>query len=352
MEDSLYWDIYTDRKFDFLAELRESSHIYDMRQIELFGEAFCMSSKVDDNVYQIEPFGIIHSPSEFVPMDIDESPLINSLLERNTIAYSYGSNDSICEVNSLISQSSLEGLVKPISQDSKIALYPTSNEDIEKEKPIPLFERNTSNLKCDEQFEPIQDSFEIAPLSELNVSSDHYSVEVKNDEGSNTFDCRIINIQTNSLYIYCHLINGHLNGLYREYYQDGSVNIECTYKDSQKCGQYKKYDSESKMSVDRKGDEGLLILCNYENDKKHGEYTYYWGNGNVMVQRNYIMDVIDGKAIEYWEDGKIKKECMYKNGRKYGLAKRYDKNSKLVQLKKYWDGKKIYEKKDPSLLLR
>ncbi len=62
-------------------------------------------------------------------------------------------------------------------------------------------------------------------------------------------------------------------------------------------------------------DNGQLdYVGNYKNGKEHGEWIYYWRNGNIKSFELYVRGKEDGVHYDCDESGKRTKEYHYLNG--------------------------------------
>jgi len=56
----------------------------------------------------------------------------------------------------------------------------------------------------------------------------------------------------------------------------------------------------------------LIIEKNYSNNLLHGEYIYYWDNGNVRFQGTFLNNHREGRWINYDKHGEIIFEEIFK----------------------------------------
>lgn len=108
--------------------------------------------------------------------------------------------------------------------------------------------------------------------------------------------------------------NGNPHGLWRSYYDDGS----------------------------------LMSAVNYDNGKVHGiGYFYYDKKGNiVMAEVNFENDKISGDYLKFYDSGSRMAKIQYKDGLKNGVSEYYHKNGNLKMTTKYKKG----EKNEKSIL--
>jgi antitoxin component YwqK of YwqJK toxin-antitoxin module len=131
-------------------------------------------------------------------------------------------------------------------------------------------------------------------------------------------------------------INGKLNGLYREYFENGNINKKCMCKDDKINGKNKEYYENGKLKID----------SNYKDGKIDGEYKLYYENGKLEMDSNYKDGKINGKNKEYYENGKLKIDSNYKDGKIDGEYKLYYENGNLEMDCNCKDDKKDGENKE------
>ncbi|MGE0268444.1 MAG: diguanylate cyclase [Candidatus Omnitrophota bacterium] len=101
------------------------------------------------------------------------------------------------------------------------------------------------------------------------------------------------------------LINNKLTGIYVEYYEDGKLYLETTYKD----------------------------------DALNGPFREYFSNGTVKSEGEYIDGKLNGIQYIYYKDGKLSQEANYDNDILHGVVKIYFPNGQIRQLSTYRSGK-------------
>jgi antitoxin component YwqK of YwqJK toxin-antitoxin module len=90
------------------------------------------------------------------------------------------------------------------------------------------------------------------------------------------------------------LKNNKKDGVCREYYEDGSLKKEETYK--------------------------LGIL--------HGKLKRYFENGNLKYDEEYFEGKLNGKCLSYYEDGSVESDLTYRNDIEDGLCEYYSEEGK------------------------
>ena len=162
------------------------------------------------------------------------------------------------------------------------------------------------------------------------------------------------------------------NGKYTEYYKNGQIKIQGSYKEGMRNGEFKTFlkngksagfiiykdgkiikstlvktmkdnasfspvtdiyykleDSHTLRKVDY--ENGLLrIYFIYNKDGiPDGESVEYYEEGNIKSIIPFKNNMVEGLTITYYENGNIDEEVNYKNNKMNGEAKSYDENGKL-----------------------
>ena len=107
--------------------------------------------------------------------------------------------------------------------------------------------------------------------------------------------------------------NGQLDGIYREYYENGQLKLECTYKNGQLEGIAKEYYKNNQLSCE----------YNFRDGKLDGLCKEYYESGKIKEEYYCKDGKFDGTFKKYYTNGKEKSEYNYKNGKLNGMAKEY-----------------------------
>ncbi len=103
------------------------------------------------------------------------------------------------------------------------------------------------------------------------------------------------------------LEKGEFNGLYLEFYRDGSKRSETLYSGGEKNGAFKAF-----------GPKGnLLEETYYVHGNLHGESLRYHPNGRLASRKNYRHDKLHGPVEYYDKNGKLTHRYRYRNGDLY-----------------------------------
>jgi antitoxin component YwqK of YwqJK toxin-antitoxin module len=85
------------------------------------------------------------------------------------------------------------------------------------------------------------------------------------------------------------------HGLYKQYYENSSLEYMYTYKNGKLDGEYKEW-----------SEEGILLEhSHYRDGKLNGEYTLYYDSGKIFREGVYINGEREGEFKEYDEEGKL-----------------------------------------------
>ncbi|MCE2573442.1 toxin-antitoxin system YwqK family antitoxin [Motilimonas eburnea] len=93
-----------------------------------------------------------------------------------------------------------------------------------------------------------------------------------------------------------------LEGIYKEYHENGQVYIETTMHQGYADGPYKFYHSNGQVA-----EAGTFISGN-----KQGEFIQYYENGQIRGKSEYRDGYYNGDFISYYENGKIRSQGAYK----------------------------------------
>ncbi len=63
-----------------------------------------------------------------------------------------------------------------------------------------------------------------------------------------------------------------------------------------------------------KEDGSFKTVYMYKNNKKHGLTVSYGDKNNIIAEKYYVEDLLDGVSKEYSEEGKLETEKTYKKG--------------------------------------
>ena len=73
----------------------------------------------------------------------------------------------------------------------------------------------------------------------------------------------------------------------------------------------------------------------YKDGKRDGQWTYWYENGAKWSEGSFREGKNDGKRLTYFPNGKLRYEAYYKEGERTGKWKFFDETGRLVQEIKY-----------------
>lgn len=101
------------------------------------------------------------------------------------------------------------------------------------------------------------------------------------------------------------LINGQLEGLRIQYYQNGNKRTEKYYKNAYPHGHSKEFYENGILKQ-----EGEFL-----NNKEHGTWIVYYDTGEKSVVLNFDNGVQSGEYFEYTKDGRLLRQFYFTNGK-------------------------------------
>lgn len=155
--------------------------------------------------------------------------------------------------------------------------------------------------------------------------------------------------------------NGKANGSSKEYYQNGNLSLEATFKDNKPEGLAKRYYETGELQIEQNHKDGQLngqmkqyyedgtlkTEAVYKNGKMDGTYKQYYETGKLQVEAFFKDGKQTGVQKEFYTDGSIKAERPYKNDKLNGTVKIYDTNGKVEKEQKFRDGKALGKAYNP-----
>ena len=128
-----------------------------------------------------------------------------------------------------------------------------------------------------------------------------------------------------------------VNGIVKEYFENGWLSYEGNYKDGKEVGVHKYYYDEFKvgdLASERIFNDGQLV-----SEKVYYDDNQLWTEGSFK----------DGKQDGihkgwYYKSGILEYEQVWKDGEEHGVWKNWNKNDKLIKERNYENGVKTSEK--------
>ena len=108
------------------------------------------------------------------------------------------------------------------------------------------------------------------------------------------------------------------DGVVKGYYDTGTVEYECTYRDNKLEGTVTVYYESGKVMQE----------WHYKDNKRNGITNWYYESGGLMRQFNYKNGTLDGVSKKFYENGVLRSTKTYRDGQ-FIARKEYDKNGEL-----------------------
>ncbi len=130
---------------------------------------------------------------------------------------------------------------------------------------------------------------------------------------------------------------GKKEGLWKEYYLDGSLKSEGYYKEDKKTGKWKYYYPNGQLEE----------TGEYVDGKPEGKWLWYYPSGKLLREMNYYQGLADGPITEYDEEGNIILSGEYLEGKREGkwtyiMGDTKEETQYSDDMKNGWD--RIYSK--------
>ena len=122
-------------------------------------------------------------------------------------------------------------------------------------------------------------------------------------------------------------VNGEVQRIAKEYYQNGQLKSEWFYKDNVLEGIKHYYESGE-----------LQWELKYVAGKQEGVAKEYYESGKLKAEWPYKNNMLEGIGKHYYESDELQWEIKYVAGRQEGTAKEYDKNGTLKTQQFYRNG--------------
>ncbi|MFI1744392.1 hypothetical protein [Thalassobellus sediminis] len=163
-------------------------------------------------------------------------------------------------------------------------------------------------------------------LSDTKQNEDGALITKKYLESGELFaEYRLLTTEKNNVFI--------KEGVYKEYYKNGALKVECTYVNNKRSDVYRLFYDTGELKSEVVYVKGL----------KQGVFNQFFKNGKLKLESFYIDDKLSGLWSQYYESGEKKWEVEYLNDSREGFYKQYHENGKLkvegVNIQYYKNGK-------------
>lgn len=109
-----------------------------------------------------------------------------------------------------------------------------------------------------------------------------------------------------------------------ETYDDGSSKRVCLYKGK---GESRELIKETTYYPNKQ----VQMEGTYKDSKRDGKWTYWYENGKLWSDGQFVKGKSDGKRTTYFENGKVRYEGFYKEDIRVGKWRFFDENGRLLQ---------------------
>ena len=151
--------------------------------------------------------------------------------------------------------------------------------------------------------------------------------------------------------------NGKRDGVWKKYYDDDKNDVRYTgqFKNGKEIGTFKFYELNSygipsmtkEFSV--KSDSAFVQFFTPKGKvktkgwmigkKRVGKWVYYFSDGNIFSEEEYVDGKLDGVVKNYYRNGKLTEETYYKKGEKDGVSKIFTDSGIMIEEVNYVAGK-------------
>lgn len=129
--------------------------------------------------------------------------------------------------------------------------------------------------------------------------------------------------------------SGKPDGYWKSYYENGTMKSEGNRENFKLTGQWKFYN-----------EKGTKInVFNYKQGKKDSIQVSFYETGIIKSEENDSMDVLTGVSKYYNAQGKLQKQINFINGVESGLAKEFSSEGLVITLTTYRNGYIVKEEK-------
>jgi antitoxin component YwqK of YwqJK toxin-antitoxin module len=85
-------------------------------------------------------------------------------------------------------------------------------------------------------------------------------------------------------------------------------------------------------------DNGMTLQTNFENGLKHGVETYWYANGQIASEGNYLDNKLDGVLTYWYDNGTKASEGFYINDKPEGVQTAWNENGQIESEQEYKNG--------------
>lgn len=119
-----------------------------------------------------------------------------------------------------------------------------------------------------------------------------------------------------------------ISGLYKVYYENGTILEESHYVDGLPNGKRMLFDEDGKQQV----------IEHYVNGQFEGNYQSFYPNGQVEQDGQYVDGAMEGKWKKFYENGQLEEEVQFTENEENGAFVEWYPNGNLKAEGSYLDG--------------
>jgi len=143
-------------------------------------------------------------------------------------------------------------------------------------------------------------------------------------------------------------------GIWKKYYSNNRIRYVGQFENGKEVGVFKFYDMSSSnhpviIKTFFKDSDSLFVqfysldgIINTEGiirgRKRVGNWKYFYKNGTVMSEENYINGSLNGEQVIFYPDGQVTESTLYKEGLLDGFTSKFSSKGVLIEKVCYKEG--------------
>ena len=149
--------------------------------------------------------------------------------------------------------------------------------------------------------------------------------------------------------------NGKRTGVWKKYYPNKRIRYTGQFENGKEVGVFKFYHittSKHPIIIKTFFEESDSLFVQFytlggkietegvlNGRKRIGNWKYFYADGTLMSEENYIDGKLNGEQLIYYPDGLVTEFAIYKNGLKHGVISKYSSKGILIEEITYENGK-------------
>ncbi len=126
----------------------------------------------------------------------------------------------------------------------------------------------------------------------------------------------------NQLILDFNVLNGYIDGIYKEYNKKGTLKRSATYNKGELNGLEEQYYDNGQLKE----------TVNYINGNYHGKRMVYWDNGTLKEKYTFSNGTLEGDVYFYFPNGKLNESLKFDaQGNRTGVWEKFYANGQLRQ---------------------